>query len=217
MKQRTVNSQVNTSAWQILNMWTGIDLCLYSGVMGNSLLIQKCPAFRGPGMALPCPMWTNKLPQHWWTPLALACGPPAATWLYGASIHTAGVPASVSLQIFMFQHCLFLTSPIITAVCHSDSGYAIIFLQRTLTCTLRISCLHLESCYKRRFGTSPTCNTELETKVLEKTCLLLRHVISSFLFILKLLVLPSWWKKPKQPRIWVTQNMVDPYQRCSSC
>lgn len=172
--------------------------------MGNSLLIQKRSAFRGPGMALPCPTWTNKLSQHRWAPPALVRGPAAAIWLHGASVHAAGVPASVSLQIFMFQHCLFLTSPTTTAVCHSDSGYTIIFLQRTLTCTLRIAACTWNPAIKRRLGTSPTCNTELETKALEKTRLLLRHVISSFLFILKLLVLHSWWKKPKQPRIWVT-------------
>lgn len=56
--------------------------------------------------------------------------------------------------------------------------------------------LQLESYYNRRLWTSPSFNMEFETQALEKTALLLKRVISSFPFILKLFMLPSWWKKP---------------------
>lgn len=92
------------------------------------------------------------------------------------------------------------------AVCHQGWSCVIIFTEGKVELSSMSGCLHLVSCYKRRFWTSPLLNTELETKVSENTCLLLRHVISSFLFILKLFTLPTWWKKkkkPKQPKLWV--------------
>lgn len=84
------------------------------------------------------------------------------------------------------------------AVCHQGWNCVIIFTEEKVELSSMSRCLHLVSCYKRRFWTSPLLNTELETKVSENTCLLLRHVISSFLFILKLFTLPTWWKKNAQ-------------------
>lgn len=95
------------------------------------------------------------------------------------------------------------------AVCHQGWSWVIIFTEEKAELSSMSHCLHLVSCYKRQFWTSPLLNTELETKVSENTCLLLRHVMSSFPFILKLFILPTWWKKkkkPKQPKLWATDS-----------
>lgn len=83
-------------------------------------------------------------------------------------------------------------------VCHQGWSCVIIFTGEKVELSSVSRCLHLVSCYKRQFWTSPLLNKELETKVSENTCLLLRHEISSFLFILKLFTLPTWWEKKKK-------------------
>lgn len=106
---------------------------------------------------------------------------------------------SVWKLTFIYDCYQISTSPATAvAVCHQGWSWVIIFTEEKAELSSMSHCLHLVSCYKRQFWTSPLLNTELETKVSENTCLLLRHVMSSFPFILKLFTLPTWWKKKKK-------------------